>query len=128
MKFVSQAGGAGGDSEADIGAGAVDIDTLVAGDANLKINFSDPSAVEVTGAILYAYDGTTPATAPANVDVRAAEIGDTNFTQAEGQGSALALADQASATSHDYDIAVSASPETVGLKSAFAFRFEGTYS
>lgn len=128
VKFISQAGGTAGDSECDIGGGTIDIDALVAGNANLKVNFSDASAVEVTGAIFYAYDGTTPATAPANVDVRAAEIGDANFTQAEGQASALALTDQASATSHDYDIAVSASPETVGLKSAFSFRMELTYS
>jgi hypothetical protein len=128
VKFISQTGGTGGDSQADWGDGTEDIDAITNGEATLKINFSDASSVITEDAIFYAYNGTTPATAPANVDVRCAEVGDALFTQAEGSGSALTINDDTASTSHDYYILVSASPLTVGLKSAFAFRIELTYS
>lgn len=127
-KFISQTGGTGGDSQVDVGAGTVDLDTVVDANCALKINFAHTSAVAVTGHIFYAYDGTTPATAPVDIDVRAAEQGDANFTQAEGSGSALSITDSASATSHDFYIILSASPESVGEKTAFKFRDELTYS
>ena len=56
---------------------------------------------------------------------KAAEVGDTNFTDAEGSGAALALEDQSTDTSHDYYIVVSSSPESAGLKSN-KMRFEAT--
>lgn len=128
VKFISQSGGGGGDSQADWGDGTEDIDAITNGEATLKINFAHASSVATTGAIFYAYDGTTPATAPTDIDVRAFEVGDTNFTEAEGSGSALALDDNTAGTSHDYFIGVSCSPASVGEKTAFAFRMELTYS
>jgi hypothetical protein len=129
VKFISQAGGTGGDSQADWGDGTEDLDQILISEATLKITFSDGASVITEDAIFYGYDGTTPATAPVGVDVRAAEVGDANFTQAEGSGSAVALDDNLTpATSHDFYIAVSASPTNVGLKDDFAFRIELTYS
>lgn len=127
VKFISQSGGTGGDSQADWGDGTEDLDQITNGEATLKINFSDAASVETTDAVIYAYDGTTPATAPVNVDVRMAEVGDTNFTQAEGSGSPVTINDDGTpATSHDYYIAVSMSPATAGLKEG-AIRIELTY-
>lgn len=126
-KFISQAGGGGGDSQADWGDGTEDIDAILDAECALKINFADGSSVAVSGWVFYAYDGTTPATAPTDIDVRAAESGDTNFTEAEGSGSPLTLADGSAATSHDRYIILSASPESVGEKTDFAFRTELTY-
>ncbi len=126
-KFVSQTGGGGGDSQADWGDGTEDIDAILEAECAVKINFSDASSVAISATKFYAYDGTTPATAPSNITVKAAEQGDTNFTDAEGSGSALDLTDQTAATSHDYYIVLSASPDTVGEKTAFAFRMELTY-
>lgn len=126
-KFISQSGGTGGDSQANWGDGTEDLDQMTTAEASLKINFSHGSSVITESAIFYAYDGTTPATAPVEVDVRAAEVGDANFTQAEGSGSPVTITDDTTATSHDYYIAVSCSPTAVGLKS-FAFRVELTYS
>ena len=128
VKFISQSGGGGGDSQADWGDGTEDIDAITNGEATLKINFAHGTSVVTTGAKFYAYDGTTPATAPTDIDVRAFEVGDTNFTEAEGSGSALALDDNSAGTSHDYFIGVSCSPASVGEKTAFAFRMELTYS
>lgn len=128
VKFISQAGGGGGDSEADWGDGTEDIDAILEAECTLEINFSHGSAVAVTSTTFFAFDGTTPATAPVNIDIRAAELADTNFTQAEGSGSALAIDDSGSATSHDYYILVSASPESVGEKTDFAFRMALTYT
>lgn len=127
-KFISQSGGNGGDSQVDIGGGTVDLDTLTDADAAIKVNFSDASSVSTESAIFYAYDGATTTNAPVGVDFRAAEVGDTNFTEAEGSGSALSLANQSAATSHDFFIAASASPTSVGLKDSFTLRIELTYS
>lgn len=116
-KFISQAGGAGGKSQVQVDGGGTELlDALTNIDAALKINITEGFAVAASDAVFYSYNGVTPATPPVGQDVRAAEVGDTNFTQAEGSGSALALDDQASNTSHDYYIIISKSPTAVGLK------------
>lgn len=126
-KFVSQAGGTGGDSQADWGGGTEDLDQITTAEAALKLNVANGSNISIEDAIIYAYDGTTPATAPVGVDVRLAEVGDTNFVQAEGSGAALPLADQLTpAMSFDYFIVASMSPTSVGAKSG-KLRFEFTY-
>ena len=127
VKFISQAGGGGGDSQADWGDGTEDLDAMTTGEATLKINFADASSVITEDAVLYAYDGSTPATGPVGVTIVAAEVGDTNFTNIEGSGSPLAIDDDGAATSHDYYIAVSASPDSVGAKTG-KLRIELTYS
>ncbi|QDP67650.1 MAG: hypothetical protein Tp172MES00d2C118482111_44 [Prokaryotic dsDNA virus sp.] len=127
-KFISQTGGTSGDSQADWGDGTEDIDAILDAECALLINFSDASSVSTESAIFYAYDGTTTTTGPTGVTFVAAESGDTNFTGAEGSGSALSLADQGASTSHDFYIVVSASPDSVGLKSNFTNRIELTYS
>lgn len=128
VKFISQSGGTGGDSQADWGGGTEDIDAILDSECTLKINFSDAASVATSGASFYAYDGTTTTNAPTGVTFVAFESGDTNWTAAEGSGSALSLTDQAASTSHDFYIAVSASPDSVGLKDSFALRIELTYS
>ena len=127
VKFVSQAGGTGGDSQADWGDGTEDLDQITAPEATLLINFAHGDAVEIEDAVLYAYNGVTPATAPVGLDVRLAEVGDANWTEAEGSGSPLTLNDKDTpGTSHDYHIAASVSPTSVGAKSG-AIRIELTY-
>lgn len=127
-KFISQSGGTGGDSQADWGDGTEDIDQILDAECALKINFSHGSAVAVTSHIFYAYDGSTPANGPTGVTFKAAEQGDANFTDAEGSGSPLTIGDSASATSHDFYILISASPDSVGEKTAFKLRDELTYA
>lgn len=114
-------------STVDIGAGSVSLSTVADADCPLKINFSHGSAVAITNHILYAYDGAVTTNAPSGVNVQLAEQGDTNWTQAHGSGSALSIADSASATSHDFYILASASPTSVGAKT-FTLRDELTYS
>jgi len=127
-KFISQAGGTSGHSQADWGDGTEDLDAILSAECALKINFSDAASVSITNAIFYAYDGATPATAPTGVTFVAAEQGDINFTAAEGSGSALTLTDQSAATSHDFFIVPSVSPDSAGLKDSFSLRIELTYS
>lgn len=127
-KFISQTGGTGGDSQVDIGAGTVDLDTLATTDCQLKINFSHGTSVTVTEHVLYAYNGSVQATGPTEVDFRAAEQGDANFTEAEGSGAPVTVTDDTAATSHDFFFAISASPTAVGEKTAFKVRDELTYS
>lgn len=127
-KFISQAGGTGGDSQADWGDGTEDIDAITTAEASLKVNFAHGSSVVTTGAKIYAYDGTTTTTAPTETDVRMAEVGDANFTEAEGSAAGLALDDNTTGTSHDFFVVVSVSPTTVGAKAANKFRIELTYT
>jgi len=127
-KFISAAGGTGGDSQADWGDGTEDLDAITEAECALKINFSDASSVATTNAVFYADDGTTSTAVPTGVDVQAAEQGDTNFTEIEGSAAALTLTDQAAGTSHDFFIVLSASPTSVGEKTAFRFTIELTYS
>ena len=120
-KFVASGTG-------DWGDGTESLTAILDAECALKINFSDAASVAITDAIFYAYDGSTTTAVPTGVTFQAAEQGDAAWTNAEGSASALSLTDQGAATSHDYFIAVSASPESVGLKSAFAIRVELTYS
>jgi hypothetical protein len=128
VKFISQAGGTGGDSQGDWGDGTEDLDQITNAEATLKITFADASSVITEDAVFYAYDGSTTTAVPTGVDFRAAQVGDANWTEAEGSGAALALDDQSAGTSHDFYIACSASPTSVGLKDAFSLRIELTYS
>ena len=128
VKFISQSGGTGGDSQADWGDGTEDLDAILDAECTLKINFSHDSAVAITNHVLYAYDGSVTTNGPTDVTFVAAEQGDTNWTAAEGSANALTITDSGSSTSHDFFVAVSASPDTVGEKTAFKIRDELTYS
>ena len=127
-KFISQAGGTGGDSQADWGDGTEDIDAITTAECALKVNFSHGSSVTTTGHIFYAYDGTTTTAVPTGVDFRCAEQGDANFTEAEGSAAGVTVTDDTTATSHDYYFVISASPTSVGRKTAFKLRSELTYT
>ena len=126
-KFISQTGGTGGDSQVDIGGGTVDLDSVSTANSPLKLNFAHGSSVAVSAWKIYFYDGTTPATAPANITCKLAEQGEANFTSGGGTSNAVNLADGAAATSHDRYIIPSVSPDTVGTKTAFGIYTELTY-
>ena len=110
-KFISQTGGTGGDSQVDIGGGTIDLDAVSTANSPLKINFSDAASVATTSNIFYAYDGTTTTAAPTGVTFVAAEQADANFTAAEGSAAAVTITDDTAATSHDYYIVLSVSPD-----------------
>lgn len=122
-KFISQTGGGSGKSQADWGDGTEDLDSITNGEAVLHIALSDSPAYTVSDAVIYSYDGVTTTDALAGLDVRMAEVGDTNFTEAEGSAGVLSLTDQGPDTDHDYYIVVSKSPTSIGLKSD-KIRFE----
>jgi len=126
-KFISQAGGTGGDSQVDIGAGTVDLDAVTTANCVLKINFSHGVTVVTADAKLWAFDNDDEAVAPTDIDVRLAEQGDANWTEAEGLAAALGLTDQSTNTSHDFFVLMSVSPLSVGAKTDFAYKFSLTY-
>lgn len=121
VKYISS-------TEGDWGNGTELITAILDSECTLKVNFSDASSVSTSAAVFYAYDGTTTTAVPTGVTFQAFESGDSTWTNAEGSAAALALTDQAAATSHDFFIATSASPESVGLKDSFSLRIELTYS
>jgi len=100
------------------GAGSAALSGTVPTNAQMpfKFNFSDPSSVATSSAKFYFYDGTTDSNAMAGVTVQAIEKTNTTWVAANGSGSALALANQAAATSHDFFIGASLTPTSTGAK------------
>jgi hypothetical protein len=99
------------------GAAASNITALTTANAGLKFNFADGASVATSNGKFYAYDGTTDATAMVGVTFKAYQISNgSSWTGANGSGSALTLADQAAATSHDFFLASSVSPTSTGAK------------
>lgn len=100
---------------------------LATTECTLKINFSHGSSVVTNTATFWAYDGSTDSAVPTNITFQCAEQADTAWTNAEGSGAAMSLDDNTTATSHDFFIACSASPEAVGNLTAFALKIQLTY-
>jgi len=119
IKYISS-------NQCDKGGGTINCNTLLTTDC-IKFNFSHTSSVATENGLFYAYDGNTVTSAPTGVTFQALEQGDTNWTNAEGQASGVSLGNQSASTSHDFYVAMSASPESVGEKTAFAVRAELTY-
>lgn len=87
------------------------------GNCGLHFNFSDPSSIQTRQCLFYAYDGSSDINPMANVTFQAAEgAHSTTWSAANGSASALALVDQSPATSHDFYVATSIAPLTVGAK------------
>jgi hypothetical protein len=93
----------------------------------LKINFADAASVATSGAIFWAYDNSTDTNAPTNVTIKAIEQSNTTWGTPAGRASAISLAAQGAATSHDFYIGISNSPAAVGDLTAYAFKIELTY-
>lgn len=94
----------------------------------IRILFTDGSnAISTENAKFYAYDGTTESAPPTSITMKALEQGDSVWSTIAGSGTYLGLADQASAINHYFYIALSASPNTSGDKTAFAFKVELDY-
>jgi len=137
-----------GSTQFDNGSGTETLNdtNLTQDECTLQIIFTDGASVAITSARFYAYDGTTTTTEAVGVDVVAFEQGQAATTWTiinddtvsgaltvgsiggDNTGERLDLADQGAATDHTYYIAVSASPETVGAKTAFDFGISLTYS
>lgn len=100
---------------------------LTTAECTLKINFAHGSSVVTSLAKIWADDGTTSTAVPTNITFQVAEQGDTAWANAEGSAAALALDDNTTATSHDFYLALSASPEAVGDLTAFRIQVQLTY-
>jgi hypothetical protein len=109
------------------GAAEIDLITAINGQACLKVNFSNDISVEAIDIKFYAYDGTTPATAPANMTVYGALIGDSTWTDIGGSANALLPPDQSTGTSHDFYFLISVVPTTTGTLTALKFKIELSY-
>lgn len=121
------------------GSEAINDTNLTANECTLRLHFNHTSAVAVTGARLYVYDGTTPTTEATEVEVYGFERGesatawtsindDSGNVGGDNPGERLDLQDSSSAQDHYWYVALSASPETVGGKTAFDLGFALTYS
>lgn len=93
----------------------------------LKVNFSHGSAVATSAATFWADDGSVTTNPPTDLTVKAGEKSNTSWSSPGGSGAAMALADQASATSHDFYIFLSCTPTAVGVKTAARAQIQLTY-
>lgn len=113
---------------ADWGDGTENLTNITDAECALKVTIAYDTNITVTDITMYAYDGTTTTNAPTGTDVYLAEQGDAAWTNADGSAAALTITDSSTpATSHDFYIAISVSPSTVGVKSANKLRIEFTY-
>lgn len=126
-------------------SGAVPLD-----ECTLRISFTeDGGNTQTSSTRFYAYDGTTPTTAPPGVKTVGFEVdtasgggsplninkdsdagGSLAWNAANGIGGSsnkLQLASESSIATHLWYLGVSASPSTVGLKQNFVFRIETDY-
>jgi hypothetical protein len=108
-------------------------------ECTLRLHFNHASAVAVSGARLFCYDGTTDATPGVGMEVQAfertasvaawTEINDESAgVGGDNAGERLDLANSASAVDHYWYVCLSASPESVGAKASFDFKLALTYS
>ena len=111
----------------DGGASAL-VSSISTANCPLKINFAHGSSVAISAHYIYAYNGSDTSVAPTNVTFKVCEQGTTPWASAGGSAAGLAVLDRTTATSHDFYFLISASPVTVGLKSAFAIRDELIYT
>lgn len=111
------------------GAAAVSVSTLTSGTVPFKFRFAHTSAVDTAEVKFYAYDGATDATPMQGVNFYAYEAygAETGWTAANGVGSALALREYTDNTTHDWFVAISASPTSPGAK-AGAVKLTLTYA
>ena len=110
------------------GGASANLDTVTTANCPIKITVGESTNITVTDISLYAYDGTTTTDAPVGMTVQLAEQGDSTWTQAHGSGSALSISDSSTpAEDHDFFVLASASPTSVGVKSASKIRVEFTY-
>lgn len=104
-------------------------------ESTIKVQLDTDSAVGTQNTKFRAYDKNSIDNNPSGVTVRAAEIrkdqtsvrgsGDTNWTNIKGSGTVLSLDNQpTTATQHEWFIGLTASPNSIGEKTNFAFYFE----
>ncbi len=112
---------------------------LPANSCTMRLHFNHTSAVAVSGARLFCFDGAVDANEAVGVEVNGWERGESATTWSlinddsgniggDNTGERLDLADSASATDHYWYIALSASPESVGAKTSFDLKMVLTYS
>lgn len=132
VKYVST-------TQCDIGGGTVANTTIAATQCTLHILFTDASSVVTSNARFYAYDGSTVTTEAVGVEAYAfAQTNsskdwdlindDSGNTGGDNSGERLDLDDQTTETEHDFYVAVSARPESVGSKTEFDLGVALTYS
>jgi hypothetical protein len=121
------------------GSEAINDTNLTQNECTLQVNFSDAASVATSSARLYCFDGNTVTVEAPNLELQAFEQGvaatawteindDSANVGGDNAGERLDLADQGAATSHDFYIALSFSPETVGAKTDFDLGLALTYS
>jgi hypothetical protein len=99
---------------------AFDVTHPTTSQCGLKFTFTDASSVSTSGGKFYVYDGITETSSMAGVHFQAFQADGTivpAWVDANGSGSALSLANQTAATSHDFYIGTSVSPTSSGAKS-----------
>ena len=107
------------------------LQSILINEATLQIELMTDSVVETQNAVFRTFDKTSIDNPPSGVTVFAAEIvagptsGDFNWTEIEGSGTVLNLDDQVNPdTTHNWRIALSSTPTSIGEKTNFAFYFE----
>jgi hypothetical protein len=116
------------------GAGSANLSTLTTGSAPLKFVFDTSdlggASVVTNSAKFYAYS-TSDGTPVSGVTVQAGEAAVTStwvsIGTTGGSAAGLSIADQTTATSHNFFLAVSVTPTSTGAKTTNVFKLSLTY-
>jgi hypothetical protein len=109
------------------GGATVNLNTVTANES-VRIIFTDgATAISTESGIFYAYDGAVDTNVPTAVTAQGAEQGDAAWTGCGGSAAAVTLTNQASNITHTFYVIMSASPDTVGEKTAFAWKIQLDY-
>jgi hypothetical protein len=111
------------------GGTAKNVSSVTNSEVPIKINFSHDAAVSIRNAKLWAQKSETDSGAPDNVDVYAFEVGNTAWTNIDGQTNALSVQDRSASTSHDFYFGMSEKPTAVtGAPITAVINFSLTYT
>lgn len=122
-------------SGAFIGVTAQELLSVDNSESTVAIRLTTDNSVGTQNASFRAFDRLNINSIPSGVTIRAAEIlkpspvirgsGDTNWSVVAGSGQTLSMANQAlNATTHDWYIALTATPLSIGEKTNIGFYFE----
>ncbi len=118
-----------------VGLSTIHLEEVEDGESTVAIRLITDSAVGTQNATFRAFDRSDINNNPSGVTIRAAQIlkpnpvirgsGDASWTIVAGSGATLPVADQIGvATTHDWYIALTATPNSIGEKTNIGFYFE----
>lgn len=109
------------------GAGSGSVNTIPSGCCTLHIQFTHGSAVNTQNGRFFSYDGSDPANSSTSVSNKGFEHGDSSWADCDIEEGYISLDNQGSSDTHDFYVAVTATPLSAGAHTDVAYRIQLEY-